>query len=99
MPDSTHSQASAKPTAKQLAYLRALAERAGQTFAYPRTRAEASKAIRRLRGQKPTPRADRVRERRQVIGDLTTRDDDATRVLRSETVGYGASATWKRAGR
>ena len=37
------------PTAKQLAYLRALANRAGQTFIYPRTRAQASREIERLR--------------------------------------------------
>ena len=37
------------PTAKQLAYLRALAEDAGQTFAAPRTRVQASSEIRRLR--------------------------------------------------
>lgn len=99
MPDSNHTAAGTKPTAKQLAYLRALAERSGQTFIYPQTRAEASKAIRRLRDQKPTPRADRVRERRQVSDDLANRTGDATRVLRSETTGYGSTASWKRGGR
>ena len=38
----------AKPTAKQLAYLRALAERTGTTFSPPQTKAEASVAIARL---------------------------------------------------
>jgi hypothetical protein len=37
------------PTFKQLRYLRTLAGRAGQTFATPRTRAQASAEIRRLR--------------------------------------------------
>jgi len=38
----------ASPTAKQLAYLRQLAHRAGQTFTAPRTRGQASTEIRRL---------------------------------------------------
>ena len=38
-----------KPTAKQLAHLRQLATRFGQSFAYPHTRAQASAEIRRLR--------------------------------------------------
>jgi hypothetical protein len=39
-----------KPTGKQLAYLRSLAQTTGRSFVYPRTRAEASEQIRRLRG-------------------------------------------------
>ena len=37
-----------RPTRRQLAYLRSLATRTGQTFAYPRTRREASREIQRL---------------------------------------------------
>jgi hypothetical protein len=37
-----------RPTAKQLAYLRALAARTATTFAYPRSRGEASREIDRL---------------------------------------------------
>jgi len=33
------------PTRKQLAFLRALAQRTGTTFTYPRTRAQASRQI------------------------------------------------------
>jgi hypothetical protein len=40
-----------EPTAKQLAFLRALAQRTGETFASPRTRAEASSEIRRPAAQ------------------------------------------------
>jgi hypothetical protein len=36
-----------KPTAKQLAYLRALAIRTGQTFTRPASRSEASREIQR----------------------------------------------------
>ena len=37
-----------RPTRRQLAYLRSLAERTGQTFAYPHTRGQASREIQRL---------------------------------------------------
>ena len=37
-----------RPSRRQLAYLRALADRAGQTFAYPQTRRQASLEIQRL---------------------------------------------------
>lgn len=95
MPDSQPTKnPAAAPTRKQLAYLRTLAERTGQTFTYPRTKAQASGEIRRLRGLKPTPRADVSRERRQISDDLVTRTGDAARIRRSETTGYGSSATW-----
>ena len=42
------------PTRKQLAYLRKLAQRAGQTFTTPRTRFEASAEIRRLQAIRST---------------------------------------------
>ena len=40
-----------KPTPKQLRYLKRLAERTGGTFAYPQTKAEASREIERLKGR------------------------------------------------
>ena len=43
----------AKPTSRQLNYLRALANRTGQTFTYPRTRREASREIERLKRRSP----------------------------------------------
>ena len=49
--ETVRDQPERRPTAKQLGYLRALAERAGQTFAYPRTRQQASAEIRRLRAR------------------------------------------------
>lgn len=96
MPDHHPTSGTDKPTAKQLAYLRALAERTGQTFAYPRTKRQASQEIRRLRGQRPSPRADRIRERREISDDLATRTGDAARIRGSEITGYGSTATWKR---
>ena len=38
-----------RPTQRQLAYLRSLADRTGQTFAYPHTRGQASREIQRLK--------------------------------------------------
>ena len=43
-----------RPTRKQLRYLRTLADRAGQTFATPLTRADASDEIRRLKAVRAT---------------------------------------------
>lgn len=94
MPDPHSTDSPPRPTSRQLAYLRSLANRAGQTFAYPRTSAEASREIRRLRGQKPMPRADRVRERREISADLATRSGDDSRVRAREIEGYGSSAAW-----
>jgi hypothetical protein len=83
-----------KPTPKQLNYLRALAQRTGQTFAYPRTMEAASDEIDRLKGVKATPRTDRRRELREVQDDLATGRGDAARVRDDELSGYGSSARW-----
>ena len=83
-----------KPTPKQLKYLRALAQRTGQTFAYPRTMEAASEEIERLKGVKATPQADRRRELREVQDDLATGRGDAARVRDAELSGYGSTATW-----
>lgn len=83
-----------RPTRKQLNYLRALAQRTGQTFAYPQTMQDASNEINRLKGVKPTPRADRRRELREMQDDLATGRGDAARVRDDELSGYGSTATW-----
>jgi hypothetical protein len=81
------------PTAKQLAYLRALAERTGQTFTRPRTSSEASREIQRLKKAQPMTSAELEIERE--IADAVTRgDQDAARFRRSEVTGYGSCATW-----
>jgi hypothetical protein len=85
-----------RPTAKQLAYLRALADRAGQTFAYPRTRRQASAEIRRLRAQKPTSRVERRIERRQIADAIARGTNDAAGIdLDRDVTGYGSTATWR----
>ena len=85
------------PTAKQLAYLKVLAERAGQTFATPRTSQDASAEIRRL---KATPAESRARAE-----DRTQRDRrrDRRRTARQRPVhtgkrstGYGINCRWSR---
>ena len=83
-----------EPTAKQLALLRALAQRTGETFAYPRTRRQASNEIRRLQQRKPSTRLERFLDRRDTARDLQTGRGDATRVRDDEVQGYGSSARW-----
>ena len=83
-----------EPTAKQLAFLRALAQRTGETFAPPRTRAEASSEIRRLQQRKPSSRVERFLDRRDVARDIQTGSGDAVRFGDDEVQGYGSSARW-----
>ena len=82
------------PTAKQLAYLRALAERAGQTFAAPRTRRDASAEIRRLMATPAESRVERRIERNEIADAIAAGPQDSSRVIPSEVTGYGSSATW-----
>jgi hypothetical protein len=81
-------------TAKQLRYLRGLAESRGESFAYPRSVAEASAEIERLKSCRPEGRADRRRERLGVARSMAKRGD-ATAVRDEEIVGYGSSARWR----
>lgn len=83
------------PTPKQLAYLRSLAISRGQTFVVPRTRAEASAEIHRLRYTRSSSRWDRRLERWQISRDMAFGRGDAARVRGREITGYGSSATWR----
>jgi hypothetical protein len=84
-----------RPTAKQLAYLRALADRAGQTFAYPRTARQASAEIRRLRAEKSSGRVERVLEWREIADAIGRGPEDAARVdVDRDVTGFGSTATW-----
>ena len=82
------------PTPKQLAYLKALAQRTATSFAYPRSRGEASREIERLR-QLPVLTSERDGDEGRVCdGDL----DDyayATAPAANEIAGHGSSATWR----
>jgi hypothetical protein len=83
-----------KPTPKQLAYLRSLAEQTGTTFTYPATSAQASAEIRRLQRRPRSGVGERARERRDVQRDLAERPDDSVAVRRRDVRGYGSSARW-----
>ena len=83
------------PTARQQRYLRQLALQRGVSFAVPKTRAQASRAIDTLKQRRPEPLADRRREIRAVQDDMAQCRGDSAQVLEGvETTGYGSSATW-----
>jgi hypothetical protein len=83
------------PTRRQLAYLRSLAARAGQTFAYPRTREQASVEIRRLKEAQAGTRTERSIERREIADAIARGPEDAAAVRLGEVVGFGSTAAWK----
>ena len=80
-----------KPSAKQQAYLRSLAQKTGTTFTPPKTRSEASREIDRLKTLPSSPRHERHTDR-QAIGQAPR--GGATRVRDTEIEGYGSTATW-----
>lgn len=82
------------PTAKQLRYLRTLAEQRGESFAHPHSAAEASAEIERLKGRRRGSRVERRIEREQVSRAMAARGGAAA-VRDSEIVGYGSSARWR----
>jgi hypothetical protein len=84
----------ARPTPKQLAYLRALANRTGQTFAYPRTTQQASREIRRLKNAQPSPRIERAIERKHIADAIAAGPQDASRIREDEIEGYGSNCRW-----
>jgi hypothetical protein len=84
-----------RPTRRQLAYLRSLATRTGQTFAYPRTRREAGREIQRLRQVQASTRTERSIERKDIADAIARGPEDAARVRLGEVAGFGSTATWK----
>jgi hypothetical protein len=92
----TNSPQTPKPTAKQLRYLRHLANSRGQTFTLPRSREEASAEIERLKSR----RADSIWERRSeafILGrEVADRWPPATAVRPDEIEGHGSTARWAR---
>lgn len=67
----------------------------GQTFTPPRTRAEASEEIERLRNARSTSRAERRLEVFAYGRGIADRWGTATEVRDDEVEGYGASARWR----
>jgi hypothetical protein len=84
-----------RPTRRQLAYLRSLAIRTGQTFAYPSTRRRASREIERLEQAEPSGRAERSIERKDIADAIARGPEDAAAVRLDEVAGFGSTATWK----
>jgi hypothetical protein len=83
-----------RPTPKQLAYLRVLANRTGQTFAYPRTAAQASREIRRLKSTPASSRTEVRIERKQIADAIAAGPADSAAVRVDEVSGHGSTATW-----
>lgn len=85
--------ASKPPSPRQLNYLKALAQRTGQTFQWPQTSAQASQEIRRLNNTQPSTKVERAIER---FGDTQAIEavQDATAIQAFETVGYGSNCRW-----
>jgi hypothetical protein len=81
------------PTQRQLHYLKALAQRSGQTFQWPTSSSEASREIRRLKQARPSTGLERAIER---FGDTQAIESaqDAAAIQGFEIVGYGSTATW-----
>jgi hypothetical protein len=93
-PEATMPARNSKPTTRQLTYLKALAERTGQTFAYPSTMAHASTEINRLKQAQSSSRTERYVERKLIADQIATGPLDAARVREDETSGRGSTATW-----
>jgi len=83
-----------KPSAKQLTYLKTLADRTGQTFSYPKTSHDASREIERLKHTRPSSRSERHVEHKLIADQIQAGPIDAARVREHESSGHGSSATW-----
>jgi hypothetical protein len=84
------------PSARQLNYLKALANRTGQTFTYPTTSGDASREIQRLKAVRPSSRIERELERHDLAAERAAREANCdVPVNRSEIEGYGSTATWR----
>jgi hypothetical protein len=83
-----------QPSPRQLQFLKSLAERTGQTFTYPKTSAQASAEIDRLKHTRPESRRDRAYERK-LIADQVATGLNNTAVHSDETTGYGSDAAWR----
>ena len=85
------------PTPRQLAYLKALAAQTATSFAYPRSRSEASREIERLR-QLPVLTDDRDGDDGRVLESDRERCAYATAPAPGDIAGYGSSASWRQRG-
>ena len=83
------------PSPQQLKRLRRLADLKGQSFAYPATKAAASKEIARLDRAAFSTSAERAVDRQEIV-----RDEhpllSAARVRDDEIQGWGSNCGWAR---
>ena len=83
------------PSARQLNYLKALANRTGQTFTYPRTSRDASREIQRLKAVRPSNRVELELERVDVAAEQAAREANCdVPVDVREIEGYGSNCRW-----
>ena len=83
------------PSARQLNYLEALANRSGQTFTYPTTSSDASREIQRLKAVRPTSRVELELERLDLTAEQAAREANCdVPVHLSEIEGYGSNCRW-----
>jgi hypothetical protein len=93
----TPSPAEPRPTSRQLTYLRTLAQRTGQTFAWPITRSAASREIRRLETLPSTRQVEREMERHDWAAEAAAREANCDVPIHPhELDGYGSSTTWSK---
>jgi hypothetical protein len=95
-PQPTNPRGASGPTAKQLKFLRSLAHTSGQTFAYPRTKRQASAEIRRLLdviGDTPIEQLLELRVESERLSEVHP-PANATTVREGEIEGVGAHARW-----
>jgi hypothetical protein len=92
-PDQEASMSHKPPSARQLSYLKALAECTGQTFQWPHSSAAASSEIKRLKNTRPSSELDRAIER---FGDTNAIEaaQDSVEVHAFEVAGYGSNCAW-----
>jgi hypothetical protein len=83
------------PTARQLNYLRALAHRSGQTFAWPNTSRQASREIQRLKLTQSSTRQEHAIEGVDLASEQAAREANCdVPITTNEVTGYGSTATW-----
>jgi DUF3072 family protein len=86
------SPTTSRPTAKQLAYLKALAERTATTFTYPHTSTQASREIDRLKQLQPLNADERALARRALDGD---RERHTYATQPDEIAAHRSTTTWR----
>jgi hypothetical protein len=83
------------PSRRQLNYLRSLADRTGQTFTWPQTKAQASREIQRLRRTRRSTALERAIERLDLQSEQAARQANCdVPVDLGEITGHGSTATW-----